>query len=240
VSSRRVLHLVNLSGGPAELFLPPLLERGFTVDDLNPNLEPYPESLAGYDALLATGGTANTHETDRYPWLEPQVGLMQEALRQRIPVFGLCLGAQLLTKAAGGGVYEAPEPEVGWRMVDAAPEAAADPVLAAMPQRFAAFQWHRYACRPPQGTPILAENAVCVQAFRLGEVAWATQFHIEVTREILLEWQRLGLEELASHGYDDARFLDEMDRHLPAHEEIGRDMGRRFAAVVDARAAAVA
>jgi GMP synthase-like glutamine amidotransferase len=87
---------------------------------------------------------------------------------------------------------------------------------------------------------VLAENAACVQAFRLGEVAWATQFHIEVTREILLDWQRLGAEELAAHGYDEVRFLEEMDRNLPAHEAIGRDMADRFAAVVDARTAAVA
>jgi GMP synthase-like glutamine amidotransferase len=240
VSGRRVLHLVNLEGGPAELFLPPLRDRGLTLEDVNPNVEPLPESLAGYDAVLATGGTANTHETDRYPWLDPQVALLQEALHRNIPVFGLCLGAQLLTKAAGGSVHEASEPEVGWRMVDAVPEAGADPVLAAMPPRFAAFQWHHYACEPPAGTPVLAANAVCVQAFRLGEVAWATQFHIEVTREILLDWQRMGPEELASHGYDEARFVEEMDRHLPAHEAIGRDMAVRFAAIVDARAAAVA
>jgi GMP synthase (glutamine-hydrolysing) len=240
VSGRRVLHLVNLAGGPAELFLPPLRDHGFTVEDVNPNLEPLPDSLGGYDALLATGGIANTHETDRYPWLDPQVALMQEALARRIPTFGLCLGAQLLTKAAGGSVYQAADPELGWRMVDAAAEARADPVLAAMPERFAAFQWHHYACRPPAGTPVLAENAVCAQAFRLGEVAWATQFHIEVTREILLDWQRQGAEELTAHGYDEGRFLAEMDRNLPAHEAIGRDMAGRFAAVVDARAAAVA
>jgi len=60
VSGRRVLHLVNLAGGPAELFLPPLRERGFTVEDVNPNLEPLPESVAGYAALLATGGLLYT------------------------------------------------------------------------------------------------------------------------------------------------------------------------------------
>jgi len=59
-------------------------------------------------------------------------------------------------------------------------------------------------------------------------------------REILLDWQQMGLEELASHGYDEARFVEEMDRNLPAHEEIGREMATRFAAIVDARAAAVA
>ena len=238
--SRRVLHLVNLEGGPAGLFLQPLLDRGYSIEDVNPNVGRLPASLDGYDALLVTGGTANTHETDRYPWLNQEVGLLRQALEQSVPTFGLCLGAQLLTKAAGGEVYEAPQPEVGWYTVNAHPEAAADPVLGAMPHVFEAFQWHHYACGLPPGAIELANDEVCVQAFRIGSAAWATQFHIEVTRDILLGWQREGTEELLSHGYDRDRFMTEMARLLPAHEAVGREMANRFAAQVDARTSAAA
>jgi GMP synthase (glutamine-hydrolysing) len=225
----RALHLINQTGGPAELFLPPLRERGFEVRDLNPNDEPLPASMGGYDALLVCGGVANTHETDRYLWIEPEQALLADALERRVPIMGLCLGAQQLVLAAGGAVYRTQSAEVGWFAVDVDPSAAEDPVLSAMPRRFMALQWHYYGCELPRTGVEYARSPVCTQAFRIGESAWGTQFHIEVTRPILEDWGREGAGELAEHGYDHDRFQRELDQHLPAHQGIGADMGRRFA-----------
>ncbi len=74
-------------------------------------------------------------------------------------------------------------------------------MLADVPDAFMAMQWHRYACELPPGAVELARNSTCLQAFRLGETAWGTQFHIEVTRDILLAWARWGGEDLAAAGY---------------------------------------
>jgi len=70
------------------------------------------------------------------------------------------------------------------------------------------------------------------------QAAWGTQFHIEVTRDILLGWEREGREELERHGVDHERFARDLDQHLPAHEAIGVDMARRFAERALARAQA--
>jgi GMP synthase-like glutamine amidotransferase len=234
----RALHVINQTGGPAALFLPPLVERGFEIEECNPSDALLPRTLDRYDALLVCGGTANTHETDRYPWLEHEQVLLAEAVERGIPTMGLCLGAQLLVKATGGAVYAAHPPEVGWHPVDAAPEAADDPVLAALPDRFMALQWHFYACELPAGAVALARSPVCVQAFRVGPAAWGTQFHIEVTRDILLDWGREGADELIRNGYDPDRYRRELDQHLPAHAAIGAEMGRRFAAFAVARLSA--
>jgi len=144
---------------------------------------------------------------------------------------GLCLGAQLLTEAAGGTAYRCAPSEVGWFEVEAGPEAAADPVMSALPPRFMAMQWHLYACRLPGAAVELARNTACVQALRIGEAAWGTQFHIETTREILASWADMAPEELAKFGYDRTRYDAELDRYGPAHEAIGRDMAGRFAEV---------
>ena len=234
----RALHLINQEGGPAALFLPPLVERGFEIDERNPNDSLLPRTLDRYDALLVCGGTANTHETDRYPWLEHEQVLLAEAVERGIPTMGLCLGAQLLAKGTGGEVYAAHPPEVGWHPVETAPEAADDPVLGALPERFMALQWHFYACELPAGAVALARSPVCVQAFRIGQAAWGTQFHIEVTRDILLDWGREGADELLRNGYNADRYRRELDQYLPAHAAIGADMGRRFAAFAEARLSA--
>lgn len=233
----RALHLLNLAAGPAALFLPPLRQRGFEIDHVDPNLEPLPESLQGYDAVLVCGGTADTHQTDEHPWLTGEVTLLREALDRGVPTIGLCLGAQLLTEAAGGSVYRVAQPEVGWYDVDVHEAAAGDPVLAELPRRFRAVQWHHYACELPDQAVELARNPACVQAFRVGDTAWGTQFHIEVTREVLLDWQRAAPEELARHGYDNGRYQAELERYLPAHEALGRGMAERFADIAADRAA---
>jgi GMP synthase-like glutamine amidotransferase len=234
----KALHLVNLASGPAALFVPPLERLGFAVDHVNPNDEPLPSTLGGYDALLVCGGTANTHETDRYPWLDHERELLVEAIERGVPTIGLCLGAQLLTQAAGGTVYRTSTAEVGWRAVDVDPAAAADPVLGALPERFMALQWHYYGCELPEQAVEVARNEVCPQAFRIGEAAWGTQFHIEVTRDILLDWEQEGRDVLDSHGIDHDQYLRDLDQHLPSHEAIGEDMGRRFAELASARAQA--
>jgi GMP synthase-like glutamine amidotransferase len=236
----RALHIVNEASGPGGLFLPPLERRGFVIDSVDTNQESLPDTLAGYDAVISCGGTANTHENDIYPWIDPQIELLREALHDGVPVIGLCLGAQLLTKAAGGSVYRCDPSEVGWVEVQTNGAAAADPVLGGMPGSFLAMQWHRYACELAPGAVELARNPTCLQAFRLGQFAWGTQFHIEVTREILLEWARWGGEDLAQAGYTQDRYMEELERNLPPHEEIGRGMAERFAEVAATRARSAA
>lgn len=227
----RALHIMNESSGPARIFVEVLEERGFEVVTVSPRAGQLPESLDGFAAILSGGGTADTHQTDQHPWLIHEVALLREAIVRGVPTMGLCLGAQLLTEAAGGTVYRCEPAEVGWFEVAAAAEAASDPVMGSLPRSFRAMQWHLYACELPRSAVELARNQVCVQAFRIGEAAWGTQFHIETTRDILLSWADMAPEELGRYGYDRARYAAELDRHGPAHEAIGRDMAGRFAEV---------
>jgi GMP synthase (glutamine-hydrolysing) len=238
--SLRALHIVNEPSGPGGLFLPPLESRGFVIDSVDTAQESLPDTLAGYHAVISCGGTANAHENDIYTWIDPQIELLGEALRDDVPVIGLCLGAQLLTKAAGGNVYRCEPSEIGWVEVRANGAASTDPVLGGVPESFMAMQWHSYACELPPGAVELGRNSTCLQAFRLGEAAWGTQFHIEVTREILLAWARWGGEDLGRSGYTQERYMEELEHNLPRHQEIGRDMAERFAEIAATRARSAA
>jgi GMP synthase (glutamine-hydrolysing) len=227
----RALHIMNESSGPARLFVEALEERGFEVVTVSPHAGQLPESPDGFAAILSGGGTADTHQTDEHPWLVHEVALLREAIDRGVPTMGLCLGAQLLTEAAGGTVYRCDPAEVGWFEVIAAPEAVGDPVMGSLPASFMAMQWHLYACELPRSAVALARNPTCVQALRIGEAAWGTQFHIETTRDILISWADMAPGELERYGYDRARYDAELDRHGAAHEAIGRDMAGRFAEV---------
>src|SRR6266496_4741819 len=93
----------------------------------------------------------------------------------------LCLGVQLLARAAHSWVGPLAEPEIGWYEVELTAAGGADPVLGGLPERFEAFQWHYYTYGIPGGAQELARSERCTQAFRLGERVWGVQFHPEVT-----------------------------------------------------------
>ena len=58
-----------------------------------------------YSGLVIMGGPMNVDQTDRYPYLAAEVEWLRTAVADELPTLGVCLGAQLLAKAAGARVY---------------------------------------------------------------------------------------------------------------------------------------
>ncbi len=139
------------------------------------------------DAAIVLGGAMHPDQEDRHPWLAPELRYLEQELERGTPLLGVCLGSQLIARAAGARVFQSSEPEVGWLPVEVTAEGTADPVAAALPQRFDAFQWHHYTHDLPDGAVELARSPVCTQAFRLGR-AWGVQFHPEVRAEQVESW----------------------------------------------------
>jgi GMP synthase-like glutamine amidotransferase len=172
------------------------------------------------------GGGMNLADQERLPWLSGEVELLRDALERRMPLLGICLGAQLLAAAAGGEVHRVSEPEIGWLDVERLPAGEHDPVAAALPERFTAFQWHSYASRLPAGAIELARSAVCAQAYVLDGHAWGVQFHPEVTPDVLDGWfdDYDSDPDAVRLGFDPAAARAELPRRLGRWNEIGRDL----------------
>ena len=141
----------------------------------------------GADAAIVLGGAMHPDQEDRHPWLAPELRFLERELERGTPLLGVCLGSQLIARAAGARVFRAAEPEVGWLQVELTESGSGDPVAAALPQRFDAFQWHHYTHDLPEGAVELARSPVCTQAFRLGR-AWGVQFHPEVRGDQVESW----------------------------------------------------
>jgi GMP synthase-like glutamine amidotransferase len=144
-------------------------------------------------------------------------------------MLGICLGAQLLAKAAHSWVAPADEPEIGWYPVDLTDDSADDPLLGRLPERFEAFQWHYYAHGVPAGATELARSRVCTQAFRLGDTAWGVQFHPEVTLEQVEGW----LQDDEPVPIDRARLLAETRERMDAWNDFGRNLCDAFVEVAE-------
>jgi GMP synthase-like glutamine amidotransferase len=149
----------------------------------------HPGPPDAYDAVMVFGGSMHPDQDDRFDWLAHEESFLQDVLAADVPVFGVCLGAQMLARAAGAPVAAAREPEIGWLDVALTAAGVADPVLGALPPTATVFQWHHYTFGLPPGAEALAESTVCLQSFRLdGRRAWGIQFHAEVTSKMVDGW----------------------------------------------------
>jgi GMP synthase-like glutamine amidotransferase len=180
-----------------------------------------PASVEG-DALIVLGGPMGCLDDDAAPWLPAVRSLLATAVADGVPTLGICLGAQLLAVAAGGAVSRgAAGPELGLGSVDVA---SGDALLT--PGTLPVVQWHYdTVTQLPDDATLLASSASYrVQAFRVGEVAWGLQFHVEANADMVREWARLD-------GVD-ASVADAVAFARADLEAVGEGVADRFARVI--------
>jgi GMP synthase (glutamine-hydrolysing) len=169
------------------VFLDILYERGIPTETVRGFLaEPYPADLSAYSGVIAMGGPMGVYEEDHHPWLRQEDVLLKSALQQDLPTLGVCLGSQLIAKAAGAEVKPGPRKEIGWYPLTLGDVARQDPLWQAFPPTFEAFEWHGDVFSLPPGAVSLASSALYPhQAFRLGRRVYGLLFHLEVTAEMV-------------------------------------------------------
>ncbi len=223
-----VLAVVHGANCPPGSFGDVVEERGHRLDTWPIGAGGAPPSpIEDYAAVMLFGGSMHADQEEHHPWLVEEDAFICDLLDRRVPLLGVCLGAQLVAKAAGARVFELEEPEIGWVDVELTDEAADDPVLAALPRRFPAFEWHYYAFDVPGSAVELARSGACPQAFRLGDAAWAVQFHPEVTPAIVVRWIDEATESLPPTFRADAQ------AQIQAWIRVGRSLCRAFVAAAE-------
>jgi GMP synthase-like glutamine amidotransferase len=186
------MRVLSMTHGPlvrGEIFDDVVSGAGHELDEWSlVDADAPPRPVEEYDAVLVFGGKQNVGEERTYPWLVPEYDVLRDLVERRVPLFGVCLGAQLISRAVGADVAPSPEPERGFVPVELTAAARDDPVFAGLPARFDAFQGHQYAFEVPNGAVELARSRVCTQAMRVGECAWGVQFHPEVRVAQIEQW----------------------------------------------------
>ena len=216
----RVLGIVHQPDAGPGVFAEAVAARGHELVEWRPAGQPVPE-VDGFGAVIVLGGAMHPDHEAEHPWLAPEKALLRSLLERGTPILGVCLGAQLLAKAAHAAIYPARRPEIGWYPVEVTEDAADDPLFQRLPERFHAFQWHYYTYDLPASAVELARSDVCTQAFRLGERVWGIQFHAEVTRKTIDSWVSAEERDVPS-GRE--RLVAETERRLGAWNAIGREL----------------
>lgn len=221
---------------------PSLVRAG--ADVVSANL-PAGASLPPIDSVsgvITFGGVVNVDMVDDHPYLADVRAYTRQALDRGVPYLGICLGSQILARAAGTDVVAGPVKEVGFEAVHPTPDAKEDPLLSFLGDDEMAMQWHEDTHELPDGaTRLLTGDRVPMQGYRLGDRAWGIQAHVEVDAAELDWWLDIAdalMDVEAAWGKSPARIRAEAERFGAAQEERGREIFRRFAGFVREHASA--
>jgi GMP synthase (glutamine-hydrolysing) len=227
----RILAIVHQHDAGPGVFTEAIEQRGAELDSwLLPEEPEPPEAPLGYDAVLVLGGAVHPDQDAGNNWLAVEKALLRELLARGVPLLGLCLGGQLVAGAAGATPRRAARPEIGWHQVRLSDAGREDPLLAPLAPGFEAFQWHSYEFPLPPGAVALAQSDVCLQACRIGETAWAIQFHPEVSADDARTWiddYRSDPDAIRT-GIDPKALRAESEAKIAAFNQLGRDLCGRW------------
>ena len=134
--------------------------------------------------------------------------LAERVVEADFPFLGACYGIGTLGQLRGGVVDKTYGELIGAVAVTLTEDGLADPLLTGLPEGFWVYLGHKEAVsRLPHGAVVLASSATCpVQAFRMGQRVYATQFHPELDVEGIC----LRIDVYRHHGYFDPLRAEEL------------------------------
>jgi GMP synthase (glutamine-hydrolysing) len=146
-------------------------------------------TIEAADLLIVLGGPFGAYETETYPFLAREIGILERRLARGRATLGICLGAQLMAKALGARVFPGPVKELGWGRIDLTAAGRASALKPLGDDGAVVLHWHNDTFDLPDGAIRLAANANYQnQAFAYDDRALALQFHLEADSAVLETW----------------------------------------------------
>lgn len=194
-----------------------LQANGFELDIRVPRLgAALPETMDGHSGVVIFGGPMSA--TEPVDYMKQEIEWLGTPLDADKPIFGICLGAQMLAMKLGGEVRFHPEGfvEIGYHRIEATEEGAR---LIDWPSHM--FHWHREGHSLPSGAVRLASSATFEnQAFQYGEQNFGVQFHPEASLLMINRWTTHAAQRLALPGAKPR--LQQLGAHLECGPAVRR------------------
>ena len=193
---KRLLVLQHLEIEGPGLFYQIAKEREMSIEIIRLDLGNIFPKTNKNDLLLIMGGPMGVKDIGsiNFPWLKSERDFIKSELNKKTRIIGVCLGAQLLANAAGGDVeilkYGSPPkpmPEIGWSQVFLNKSNNDFNKLFETP--FHVLHWHGDRILLPENAELIASSKRCKeQFFKIGDLAYGLQFHIESSKEMTERW----------------------------------------------------
>jgi GMP synthase (glutamine-hydrolysing) len=206
----------------------------FDVVDLDRG-EPIP-SLEPYKAMVVLGGPDSAN--DQTEKISNELAATKEALAKEMPYLGICLGLQMLVKAAGGRVVPGEVKEVGFinpdgmqHTVNLTNEGKADQLLQGLDAELDVFQLHSETVELTSSMTVLATGKFCEnQIVKVDDKAYGIQSHFELTPKMLAVWAEQD-PDLVPIGND--KLQVDFDKIRQSYTITGQTLLRNFLRIAD-------
>jgi GMP synthase (glutamine-hydrolysing) len=237
MSTVRILAIEHERGTGPRRFGEWLEEAGAEVVVTRPYLgEEIPSLGAGsdlgagdFDALIVLGGAAGPSDDAENPWFPQVRELLGRSIAGDFPSLNICLGGEMLALAGHAPISRRTHPQIGIYELQATSAGESDPVFGSLTgERMPAVLFHQEEMALPDGAELLVTGSDApVQAFRLGDFAWGTQFHPETDAEQIARW--LDGNDLAlPDGKTEDSIVAEVKTADGALVDNGRNLARAF------------
>ena len=229
----------------AENYTSALVERGFELLYLNvfeggPEYEVFdPPVLEEVDLIVVLGGPQSAN--DSYPALRSERKFLSNTMALGVPVFGVCLGAQLMARSLGGEVRPTGGYEFGLRKIWITEEGSRDPVFSKLRVPLVPTLHGECFTIPPGATELAYGYMLCRDgtfrrqslAFRYG-ISYGFQFEPQLTlnelrvwnRELANDYEKMG--PLFDPSLEAETNLREFAAYSPIYEAQSREMLMAF------------
>ncbi|HKX97149.1 MAG TPA: type 1 glutamine amidotransferase [Candidatus Nitrosocosmicus sp.] len=207
-----------------------LLSDGFKVKEILATTKTIKsQNLPDYDAVFILGGPMSVN--DNLDYLLEEKKLINSSFNLGVPIFGICLGSQLIASSCGGKVYRGPKKEIGWgevRITSKGQSSIFDKIIGS---KIRVFHWHGDTFSLPSEADVLSESDLYIQAFRFKN-AFGIQFHLEVTKNMIENWIRKYDKELKNEKISRDGFLNDIDRKVSELERNSKIVYENFKSTI--------
>ena len=155
---------------------------GFDITSVNAKHEKLPDQDFSLVVILGAPESAN----DDLSYLLAEQELIKKCVSKDIPVLGVCLGSQLISKTFGGNVYRGSRQEIGF--YDDLKITSNSKLFQGFKNPFTVFHWHGDTFDLPEGaTRLVSSEHYENQAFQY-KSAVGLQFHMEINEDMVNLW----------------------------------------------------
>ena len=218
-----------------------LNDRGFDLHHLNvfegaPDFADFdPPPLEEIDLIIALGGALSAN--DDLPAIQAEKKFLADAMASGVPVFGVCLGAQIMARTLGGTVEPTGGYEFGLRKIWITEEGSDDPVFSKLRVPLVPTLHGEHFTVPDRATELAFGYMLCRDgtfkrqslAFRHGN-SYAFQFEPQLTLNELQVWNRELADDYQLMGplfdptFEAEANLREFTTYSPIYEAQSREM----------------
>jgi len=191
---KKLLIIKNISHESMGLLANVIQENNIFYDIIDLSLRQDYPNIEEYHAIIVFGGPDSANNLSRK--METQLIKIQEILKMKIPYLGICLGFQLLAKAAKAKVIPCYLKEVGLHnqqgesyFLHLTKKGRSDSLLNQLNLEISLFQLHGETIQMNDDIELLATSKDCVnQIIKVGTNAYGIQSHFELSPEMLDIW----------------------------------------------------